>query len=86
MSTPQFSVADLVEILVRAAGLPAGTVPASDALTLADTGLDSLAFLQLQAELADRYAVELPDERRHEYTFGDIVAFVNGNLQPEPAA
>jgi len=71
---------DLTDILVRAAGLPAGTDLTDDTRPLADAGVDSLAYLQLQAEIADEYGVELPDDSQQAGTFTDIVAFVNAGL------
>ena len=45
------NLTDLTDILVRAAGLPAGTDLSDDTRPLADAGIDSLAYLQLQAEI-----------------------------------
>jgi acyl carrier protein len=75
-----FSLTDLTECLIRAAGLPPATVLTDGSRTLADAGLDSLAFLQLQSELADRYAVELPDEPGVHGTLDEVVAQVEGEL------
>ena len=71
---------DLTDILVRAAGLPTGTDLTDDTRPLADAGIDSLAYLQLQAEIADEYGVELPDDSQQAGTFTDIVAFINAGL------
>nr|WP_258165232.1 MULTISPECIES: acyl carrier protein [Protofrankia] len=46
---------------------------------MVDLGIDSLAVLQLQGALADRFGVELPEEAGG-WTVTRIVAFVNGDL------
>jgi minimal PKS acyl carrier protein len=79
MTTREFSLDDLLDILVEKAGLPATERPAGGTEVLADVGLDSLAMLQLQAELQDRYGVDLPAEGEGAYTFNDIVAYVNSH-------
>ncbi|RAY13064.1 acyl carrier protein [Actinomadura craniellae] len=75
----QFTISDLMEILVRKAGLPREAVTDDPDATLDDIGLDSLAFLQLQAEINSRYGFELDDERPHE-TFGEILALIREGL------
>jgi acyl carrier protein len=80
MSTQRFSITDLMDILVRRAGLPEDARSGDANQTFTDVGLDSLAFLQLQVELQERYGFELPDDRPQAYTFGDIVASVNERL------
>jgi len=65
--------------LVRKAGFPPTARPTDGTEMLTDFGLDSLAVIQLQAELQDRYGVDLPDEGSDAYTFNDILAYVNGS-------
>ncbi|MFV2108903.1 SRPBCC family protein [Micromonospora sp. LOL_015] len=56
------TAADITAILVRNCGLdPAGAADAP-AASLAELGLDSLALLELQAVVADRYQVRIPPE------------------------
>jgi acyl carrier protein len=64
-----------MDLLVETAGLPVADRSLDPAATLGDVGLDSLAFLQLQAEVSQRHGIELPDDQA-QATFGDIVAFV----------
>jgi minimal PKS acyl carrier protein len=80
-----FTIDDLMTLLVAKAGLPSADRTDDPRKTLADVGLDSLAFLQLQSELTDRYGFELPDDRAQAYTFGEIVADVNARLEERVA-
>jgi acyl carrier protein len=75
-----FTIDDLMAVLVAKAGLPLPDRTDDPDKTFADVGLDSLAFLQLQAELQDRYRFELPGDRPQSYTFGEIVSDVNARL------
>ena len=86
MSTQTFSLDELMTLLVTKAGLPARERTADPHATFADVGLDSLAFLQLQAALQDRYGFELPDDRPGSYTLGRIAAYVSDRLNRENAA
>ncbi len=80
MPTQKFSIDDLMTLLVAKAGLPAKARTDNPQGTFADIGLDSLAFLQLQAELQNEYGVQLPTERPLAYTFGQIVSHVNETI------
>ncbi len=70
---------DLFEFLVTRAGLPSADRPSSLDVTFADLGLDSLAYLQLQAEVHGRFGVELPAEPPT-LTLGQILATVNSTF------
>ena len=83
MPTEKFSIDDLMTLLVAKAGLPPQARTDNPQWTFADIGLDSLAFLQLQAELQSLYRVELPTDRPQSYTFGQIVSHVNESLALE---
>jgi acyl carrier protein len=86
MPTQTFSIDDLMTLLVTKAGLPPEARTGDPGATFDDVGLDSLAFLQLQAELQDRYGFELPDDRPGEYTFGQITTYVCDQLSREGVA
>jgi acyl carrier protein len=86
MPNQQFSIDDLMTILVAKAGLPPQACTDNPQWTFADVGLDSLAFLQLQSELQSLYRVELPTDRAHVYTFGQIVSHVNESIAQERVA
>lgn len=76
MAVPTFTMMELMEILVTKAGLPRDSVTDDLAATLGDVDLDSLARIQLRAEIATRYGVEIDDERT-DATFGELLALVN---------
>jgi minimal PKS acyl carrier protein len=69
-----------MDLLVQKVGLPSGERTDRQDVTLAELGLDSLAFIQLQAELSAEYGVELPDEPGTALTTGAIVTAVNDHL------
>lgn len=79
MGQPAFTIDDLMALLIAKAGLPRQASTDNPQWTFADVGLDSLAYLQLQAELQARFGVEIPTEKPLAYTFGEIVGFVNDN-------
>ena len=79
MSEQEFTIQDLMSLLVSKVGLPRQEVSDDPSASFANVGLDSLAFLQLQAEVKARYGVELPGDRPLALTFGEIVATVNGH-------
>jgi minimal PKS acyl carrier protein len=81
-----FSVDDLMDLLVRKVGLPEEQRTDRTDVLFTDLGLDSLAFLELQSQLSRAYGVELPDDRAHVYTTGDIVAEVRLGASVEAAS
>ncbi|AVT29236.1 cyclase [Plantactinospora sp. BC1] len=56
------TAAEITAILVRHCGLDADATAAAPGASLEELGMDSLALLELQAVVADRYRVQLPDE------------------------
>ena len=82
MSATPFTLADLMDLLSQKAGLPPEAHTADPDARFADIGLDSLAFLNMQTELHDRYGTEMPDDTPGRYTLGEIVATV---AQHQPA-
>lgn len=82
----QWTADELLGFLVEQAGLPPEDRPVDLDVTFTDIGLDSLAYLQLQAEVQARFEVELPNEAPEGYTLADILGTVNNALlEPEPA-
>ena len=63
----------LMALLVAKVGLPPADVTNNPALALPDIGLDSLAYLQLQAEIKALHGVELPNDRPLTRTFGEML-------------
>lgn len=80
MSIQPFSLEDLMDILEDKAGLPEVNRTADASLKFTDIGLDSLAFLAVQATLETRYGFELPDEGLQHRPFADIISAVNRRL------
>lgn len=74
---------EIQEILVRSAGLAATDLDQTDGRTLEELGLDSLASMELQAVVQDRYGVHIPDDSL-EMSIGQIAAFLRA--QPGKAA
>ncbi|SBW23191.1 hypothetical protein FDG2_3682 [Candidatus Protofrankia californiensis] len=76
---PTVTPAEIENILVAETGVSPGTIRESGTTPLVDLGIDSLAVLQLQAALADRFGTELPEDVGG-WTLAHIVAFVNGDV------
>lgn len=76
----QVTAADIEEILVSRTGLAADAVSDQPYATLVDLGLDSLAVLELQAEAARRFGVEIP-ESAIEMSIAGLVAHINDNIE-----
>lgn len=70
---------ELAEILTRAAGLPPEAIAEAGERRLLDLGLDSLAAMELQASLKDRYQVQIPDEAL-EMSIPEITRYVAARL------
>jgi minimal PKS acyl carrier protein len=86
MITEPFRLEDLMDILEHKAGLSVSERTADASLTFTEIGLDSLAFLAVQAALEARYGFELPDEGLQDRPFSDIIAAVNEQLEEEDVA
>ncbi|SCL24858.1 aromatase [Micromonospora pallida] len=56
---------EITDILVAHCGLDPDAASDTPAATLAELGMDSLALLELQAVVADRYGVRIPTETGH---------------------
>lgn len=75
-----FTISDLMTLLTNKAGLPLADQTDDPSARFSDVGLDSLAFLAMQTELAHTYGIEMPDDRTELYTFGEIVDVVRSHL------
>ena len=53
--------------------------------TLADLGLDSLAIAELMFDVADKYDIDIPDDRSNFTTLGEAVALVDEFVQAKGA-
>lgn len=80
MTTSAFTLPDLMDLLVTSVGLPGSARTDDPTRTTVDLGLDSLAFLQLQTELQERYGCPVDETTRAEdVTLGDLVEQVNAS-------
>lgn len=66
---------ELLSILGAAAGIPTSLVGESPGYSLAELGLDSLAAMQLQAAVKDRFDVLISDDAL-EMSFDEITRYV----------
>ncbi|MGI5216219.1 SRPBCC family protein [Plantactinospora sp. CA-290183] len=60
--SPAVTAAEITAILVQNCGLDAEAAAGAETASLTELGMDSLALLELQAVLADRYRVQIPEE------------------------
>ncbi|MFK3983423.1 SRPBCC family protein [Micromonospora sp. NPDC050397] len=72
---------DITSILVRNCGLNAESAAAAPTASLEELGMDSLALLELQAVVADRYQVQIPEEVKH-LSIADIAELVDRQAEP----
>lgn len=72
---------DITSILVRNCGLNADSAAAAPTASLEELGMDSLALLELQAVVADRYQVRIPEEVKH-LSIADIAELVDRQTDP----
>jgi minimal PKS acyl carrier protein len=81
MSDSQFTHADLKRILVDRVGLAEAGVPDDLETAFADLGLDSLAVVEVQLAVQQRYGFAIPDEDAGVIkTFAQAIDYVNGRL------
>lgn len=73
-----FTYDDLKEILAGRVGMEQEDVPDDPATTFEEAGLDSLAIMEIQAELEQRYGFEVTAEDAESIkNFTDVVDFVH---------
>ena len=53
--------------------------------TLVDLGLDSLGTAELMFDVADKYEIDIPDDRSNFSTLGEAVALVDEFIQAKRA-
>ena len=75
-----------MDLLCKKVGLPAARRTDVVDTYFIDLGLDSLAFLQLQAELERSYGVQMPDNQAHLYTVADIIVTGSRHLSKQAVA
>lgn len=76
-----FTLDDLKGILVDRVGMSEGDVPGDPSTSFEDAGLDSLAILEIQLEVQQRYGFEIDEsEAAGVKTLQDAVDLVNTKL------
>jgi acyl carrier protein len=81
MSPPQFTHADLRQILIDRIGLAESDIPDNPETAFVDVGLDSLAVVEVQLAVQQRYGFAIPDEDAGATTtFAEAVDYVNARL------
>ena len=77
-----FTFNDLKDILVKRIRMPESQIKNDPALSFDAMGLDSLALVELQLEVQQRYGFTIPDEDvRHITTIGQAIDYTNRRLQ-----
>ncbi|MGH3264112.1 MAG: acyl carrier protein [Trebonia sp.] len=66
---------ELLSILSAAAGIPVSLAGESPDVSLAELGLDSLASMQLQAAVKERFDILIPDDS-FDMSFSEITRYV----------
>lgn len=72
---------EITDILVRHCGLDAAAAAAAPTASLEELGMDSLALLELQAVVADRYRADIPEQATR-LSITEIAELVAGQLDP----
>jgi acyl carrier protein len=78
----RFTVEELREVLIEAAGLPPGVSIDDPSTSLADLDVDSVSLLALVVALEKRYGVRIrATDALRMNTVGDAVELVNGLIE-----
>jgi acyl carrier protein len=79
---PEFTFADVKDILVNRVGLPEDAVVEDLSMSFDDLGLDSLAFVEIQLAIQQQYGFTIPDEDASQITtIGDAIEYSNRRLR-----
>jgi acyl carrier protein len=82
MPAQVFTFEDLKDILVKRVRLPETQIKSDPTASFEDMGLDSLALVELQLEVQQRYGFVIPDEDvRQLLTIGQAIDYTNRRLQ-----
>lgn len=81
MADRRFTHEDLRTLLVERVGIDPGDARNDGGTTFEELGLDSLGFMEIQADMEQRYDIEVTaDDADGIVTLDDAVAFVNRRL------
>jgi acyl carrier protein len=79
---PVFTFNDLKDILIKRIRLPEAQIKNDPAMSFEALGLDSLALVELQLAVQQRYGFTIPDEDvRKITTIGQAIDYTNRRLQ-----
>jgi acyl carrier protein len=82
MAEQAFTFEDLKDILIKRLRMPEAQIKNDRTLSFDALGLDSLALVELQLEVQQRYGFTIPDEDVHHIlTIGQAIDYTNGRLQ-----
>ena len=82
MTDKQFTFQDLKEILVKRIGLQENQIIEDRAASFSDMGLDSLALVEIQLEVQQRYGFTINDDDAQQIvTVGQAIDYTNRRLQ-----
>ncbi|MGZ4824340.1 MAG: acyl carrier protein [Terriglobales bacterium] len=77
-----FTFDDLKDILINRLRLPEAQIKNDPSLSFDALGLDSLALVEVQLEVQQRYGFTIPEEDVHHImTIGQAIDYTNGRLQ-----
>ena len=81
MPDATFTFQDLKDILVNRVGMSESEVGEDTTATFEGLGLDSLAFLEIQLEVDQRYGIQVSDEDAERIkTLQDAIDYMNSHL------
>jgi acyl carrier protein len=84
MVPTQFTFNDLKSILVNRIGLPSAQIVNDPDLSFEDLGLDSLALVEIQLEVQQRYGFSIPDKDSQQIVaIGQAITYINSRLQEQ---
>ena len=86
MATSEFTIDDLMDLLVEKVGLPPAERTEDPASHLRRHRAGLARVPAAAAQLDTRYGVELPDDRPQAFTVGEIIAVVNDHVAKQGAA
>ena len=82
MQAQAFTFEDLKDILVKRVRLPEAQIKSDPSASFEDMGLDSLALVEVQLEVQQRYGFVIPDEDvANLHTVGQAIDYTNRRLQ-----
>ena len=86
MQEQRFTFEDLKSILVNRVGVPEPLVKDDPNLSFEDLGLDSLAIVELQLAIQQKYGIAIADhETVHIKTLGGSIEFTNRRIGEKEA-